>query len=133
MGSLKTIARNTDATKILDSPIGLGERKRLEMIKRTQKAAEYFVKVVASGLLIATLFLIITNQATDLFQMQAAVAPWMKSHRILFPAAVQSNIDNIKASLNHAVVPAAVAPRKQKTSIDKHKHKTENLRSKGVK
>jgi hypothetical protein len=135
MGSLKTITRNTDATKILDSPLEMGKRKRQEMINRTQNAAGYFVKVVASGLLIAALFLIITNQATDLFQMQASVAPWMKSHRIVFPATVQAHIDNIKASLNRAVVPTTPAPtpKKQKMSTDKRKHKTESQRNKGVK
>jgi hypothetical protein len=125
MGSLKTVARNTDATQRLESPVEMQKRKHKDILMRVQKIGSYCLKVVFGGIMIAALFVIVANQASDLFQMGSTLSPWMKSHRIAFPGQMQLNIDALKASLNRGT-----AKKTPKLNSDKHKHKIENQKAK---
>ena len=102
MGSLKTVARNTDVTQRLDDPLQAKKYKRYQTLLRFRKSGLYLLKLGLGGVIIAALILCVSNQAADLFRMQSLVAPWMKSHRIVFPNQLPLTLSNLKESIVNA-------------------------------
>jgi hypothetical protein len=129
MGSLKSAARNTDITKRLDDPLQAKKYRHQQIFMRLKRAGAFLLKMAIGGVVIAALVIIIISQAANLVQMQNMLAPWMKSHRLVFPNEVPSSVEAFKASLLRAPL---AAKNKQKLNTDKHNNKVENPKTKAA-
>ncbi len=127
MGTLKTVARNTDVTQRLEDPLQEKQVKRQQNLLRLQRIAKFIVKVIIACLIIGILIFCATTQITNVYQMPGLLAPWIKSHRITFPNQLPHSLSAIEQSI---VTATQQATHKLVTPPDKHKRRAEKIKAK---
>lgn len=119
MGSLKTVARNTHVTHRLEDPLQIKEYRGQQKHLRFRSRLRSLLTLLFGGLVSAILIWYVAVQAINVFQMQNLLAPWMKSHRIIFSNNLPLDLSSIKQSIEHA---AQLQTVKHKAHANKHKH-----------
>jgi hypothetical protein len=122
MGSLKTVARNTDVTQRLEDPFQEEQLRRQQSLLRLKGIVKLIAKVSMAGLVVALLIFCAISQITNVHQIPSLYAPWMASHRITFPDQLSDSLSDFSQSVVNATQQAL---HKRIAQPDKHKQRPE--------